>query len=258
MRHVRDSKLKLFVVVLAASLVLAAGCGPDAVRVSMAELKQAVVSSGAKIKNPGSWLQSGKTAASQTDDLTRALAKTRTELTDESRMLPEVAEQLRQGEALQAAIQEADAAAVVAGDIGASLASDAQRIVSRSATVRSPGEEETVAALGEDVLQDLICSVATDIMAPEEKSEADKQSSAFSYMADKSSTAIYKALTARAAGRLGAVFSRGFQWGTYGADLATDANRHIASIRGQIESPDLTVTKAYIYMAKVCLAPPAR
>lgn len=100
--------------------------------------------------------------------------------------------------------------------------------------------------------------MATDMVAPPEATEVGKHASAFNYMQDKSADAIQSALKERAAGRLGAAFHWGFRWGTYGAGLANSANRHVASIGGQIESPDWQFTRAYIFVVKTCLAPPAR
>jgi hypothetical protein len=258
MGHFRYSRLRVSAMIAASLLMVGAACSPDAASATLAELRQAVANSGSKMKNPVPWLRPGKTAASETDDLTSSLARAHGALTDESRRLPEVAAEIRRAEAVQAALLEVDDAALVAANIGASLASDATQSVSRSATVRSASDEKTMALLGEEILQDLICSVATDLMAPSEKSESDRHASGFTYMGDKSAAAIYKTLTGWAAGRLGAAFSRGFQWGAYGAALADDANRHLASIDGQIKSPDWQYTKAYIFVVRTCLAPPVR
>ena len=91
MRHFQDSKLTLGAVVLAASLV-ATGCGSadDVARAYSSELAEAIAEAGSKMKNPVSWLKSGKTAASQTDDLSKKLATSPFGLTDQSRKLPEL------------------------------------------------------------------------------------------------------------------------------------------------------------------------
>ena len=126
MRHFQDSKLTLGAVVLAASLV-ATGCGSadDVARAYSSELAEAIAEAGSKMKNPVSWLKSGKTAASQTDDLSKKLATSPSGLTDQSRKLPELVAEIRRGQSVQTAIREVDATAVVASDIGASLSSDA-------------------------------------------------------------------------------------------------------------------------------------
>lgn len=260
MRHFRDSSLKLCAVVLTASLLTATSCSQadDVARTYSSDIAEAIASSTSKMKNPAPWLTSGESAVSQTDDLAKALAKPPAGLTDESRKLPVLAEQIELARTAQAVARKMDAAAVAAADIEAGLPSDARLGIVQNASVRSPGDEEVLGGIGEQILKDLVCSVALDMVAPPEAAEIEKHASEFNYMQDKSSDAIQSALKERAAGRLGAAFHWGFRWGTYGAGLVNSGNRHLASIGGQIESPDLYFTRAYIFVVRTCLAPPTR
>ena len=261
MRQLRNSKHLIGAVLLTASIVACTACSAadDAARAYAGQLSRAVGNTGAKLKNPAPWLQEGKSASSQADDLSRSLASAPEGLTDDARNIPELSQALARAQQTQNAIREVDSAAAQAGTIGTGLKQDAALSARRHATgFWNARDEQTMSSLGEQVLKDVLCSMATDVLAPEEAEDVQKYPTAFSYLGDKSSEAITRALLERAAGRVSRLFGAGFKWGAYAADLADDAARHQKSIAGQISSPDWTLTRAYIFVVRNCMAPPTR
>ncbi|MET3810093.1 hypothetical protein [Arthrobacter sp. UYEF3] len=257
MRQFRHCIITVFSLVVTASAVTAAGCSSNSYKAALDELERVVVSSASKVGNRTQWLQTGESAAAPAaDDLNRALTKARAALGNDAASQPDAVAALQRGESLHRAIRDAMSSASTATGTQLSLASEARQAVPAHATVRSASDESTVAKLGGETLHDLVCSAAMDSVAPADKKDFADRPFTFSYLRDKTPEAAAKAVAGLAAGRVGAVFSKGFQWGRYGTELANDANRHVTFMKDRIESPDLTVTRSYIYVVRSCLKPP--
>jgi len=257
MRHFRHTGIFLLSVALTGTALTAASCDASGSKAILGELGRVVEGSSSKIGPHAKRIVTGEIAAAPTaDDLGRSMAQAQTRL-GEAASQAEAADLLRRAELLQNAIREAMSSAEAAATTRSSLAVEARQAAPAYATVRSVKDESTMGTLGDEVLHDLLCSATFDTLAPEEKSDVTEGPFTFAYLREKTPEAAAKTLFGLASGRVGAAFARGYKWGGYGAELFSDAGRHMKLLTGQITSPDLTISTAYIYFAKVCLKPPS-
>jgi hypothetical protein len=171
---------------------------------------------------------------------------------------PGVRQALEQGKAVEETASRADQLLPPVQATADSFLEDAEAAVAFSAPYRSVLDEQQVAESGKTVLRDIVCSLALDRVAPEEKNDLSGSQLNFGRLSDTTDQAVGKEVLQRAAALISQRFSAGFNWGYYGSELVSSADRHLASINRQVTTADWTLTGEYVFVVKNCLAPPKR
>jgi hypothetical protein len=237
---------------LCAAFVLTAAACPGQASKYADDVARAAAGAETKLRQPQSWLFEGKKATDETSELSRLLANPPDGVAGD----PKVREAVEQARAVEQAAVQTDQLLVPVQATSTTFTEDAANAVAANAYVRSVPDEQEVAEAGKTVLRDIVCSLALDRVAPEEKNALAGQQLNFSQLSDTSDQAVTKELLSRAAMRIGQQFSAGFRWGYYAAELTSSANRHLASISRQVETPNWTLTGEYVFVVHRCLAPP--
>ncbi|WP_395398583.1 hypothetical protein ACHMXB_12240 [Arthrobacter sp. UC242_113] len=238
-------------------MLTAAGCPAEAGAAAAKyadDVARAAASAESRLRQPQSWLLQGRKASDETSELSRLLANPPEGTAGDSN----VRQAIEHGRAVEESAAQADQLVPPVQATTARYLDVAETAVAASATVPSPLEENRVAEAGKTVLKDIVCSLALDRVAPEESSSLSGAQLNFNQISDTSEQAVIKEVQHRAAALVSQQFFAGFRWGYYGAELASSAGRHLASINQQVTTGNWTLTGEYVFVVKHCLAPPGR
>lgn len=231
----------------------------EAAKAYSADLSQSVASAMSRLKFPAPWLDDAGRGLPKANDVAKKRSQPLPGFPEDARQLPEVQQQEQRAQLAEQALRQYDQAIAQADLFYFSFNS----VPAKGAAAKGPqgsakADIDHMTGVGKQVLVDLTCSMAADGLAPEEKKESEKYSTAFTYLQDQSGKAVQSVLKDRAAGLVGIPYQKRFRWGTYAYELVKDADRHVTSIQRQITGPDSTITGAYIIYARNCLAWPKK
>jgi hypothetical protein len=181
------------------------------------------------------------------DDLARAAPQNRT--AEEARLLAD----LRQ---TRVAIGLVGTAMADANRVAAALPDDAARI---AAATSRPDIADEVSRLSQHVLQDVACDAAAALLFPGERDSLEQSGHprAVPDTVEAAGQSIVNFVYQQLAGALGGGAARSaVAWQQYASGILEKRDQYLDGMRGVIQSPNWTVTRAYYHYVRLCLALP--
>jgi hypothetical protein len=181
------------------------------------------------------------------DDLARTAPQNRT--AEQTRLLNELLQ-------TRAAIGLVGTAIGDANRVAAALPDDAARVAAATSRLNLGDDLSTVSR---QVLKDVACDAAAGFLFPSERDGLEQagHQRVVPDVVDAAGQSIVDYVFQELAGVLGGAVARNaVAWQQYADGILEKGNQYAAGMRGVIQSPNWTVTRAYYYYVRLCLAIP--
>jgi hypothetical protein len=181
------------------------------------------------------------------DDLARTAPQNRT--AEQTRLLNQLLQ-------TRAAIGLVGTAIGDANRVAAALPDDAARVA--AATSRSNVGDD-LSRMSHHVLKDVACDAAAGLLFPSERAALEQagHQRMVPDVVDAAGQSIVDYVYQELAGILGGAVARNaVAWQQYADGILEKGNQYAAGMQGVIQSPNWTVTRAYYYYVRLCLAIP--
>jgi hypothetical protein len=225
-------------------------------------LSTAVEAAAATIQNPIDWVGSETTGSNKILDMSILLEQ---RPPGPSERLQDI---IRRGEevqstaaAIDAVVRDADKAASAIPGEARSLAesgasSGAQPGAPAGAPLDHAPSRAHVAAATEQLLQDVICSIAVASLSPGETARFATGRALFTALTPLTTDALGAEIQRRTASDVTSAFAAQYPWAAHAERLLETADRYAREFEGEIKGPDLVITEAYVYGIRNCLERP--
>jgi hypothetical protein len=181
------------------------------------------------------------------DDLARTAPQNRT--AEQTRLLNQLLQ-------TRAAIGLVGTAIGDANRVAAALPDDAARVAAATARL-NVGDD--LSRMSHQVLQDVACDAAAGFLFPSERDALEQagHQRVVPDVVDAAGQSIVDYVFQELAGILGGAVARNaVAWQQYADGILEKGNQYAAGMQGVIQSPNWTVTRAYYYYVRLCLAIP--
>jgi hypothetical protein len=230
-------------------MVLTASCsaGSGSAVTYEQDLSTAVETTATAIQNPIDWVGSGTTGRSKALDMAILLEQRPPQPPESLREIIQRAERVhRAAVAIDAVVRAADRDALA-------IPREAQSSVDTSDSTDSPKSRAAVTTVSQELLHDVVCSLANDRLSAGEKAQFATRRAIFSLFSPITPEALSAEIRRRTATDVLPDFAVRFPWDAHAGTLMEAARRQARNFEGQIEGPDLAITKAYVYGIRNCL-----
>lgn len=242
------------------SVAWIASCSPDSGTSPAYEqdLSAAVEAAAATIQNPIDWVGSETTGSNKTLDMSILLEQ---RPPGPSERLQDI---IRRGEEVQSTAAAIDAVVRKADKAASAIPGEARSLVeSGSSSGAAPGvplghgpSRALVAAATEQLLQDVICSIAVATLSPGETARFATGRAIFTALSPLTADALSAEIQRRTASDVTDAFAAQYPWAAHAQRLLETADGHARDFEGEIKGPDLVITEAYVYGIRNCLERP--
>jgi hypothetical protein len=181
------------------------------------------------------------------DDLARTAPQNRT--AEQNRLLNELLQ-------TRVAISLVGTAITDANRVAAALPDDAARIAAATSRLNT---SDDLSKMTWRVLEDVACDAAAGFLFPSERDALEQagHQRVVPDVVDAAGQSIVDHVFRELAGVLGGAVARdAVAWQQYAEGILDKGNQYAAGMQGLIQSPNWTVTRAYYYYVRLCLAIP--